>query len=90
MMGTAIDFAKLKIPPGSLIVDAALVFALFYGLGQLTERMEYISKRLEQVEAIKIQPEADRRIAVIEAQMANQTERLKSIESKLDRVLEKR
>jgi hypothetical protein len=39
---------------------------------------------------VKIQPEADRRIAVIEAQLANQTERLKSIEDKLDRVLVRR
>jgi tetrahydromethanopterin S-methyltransferase subunit G len=59
-------------------------------MGQITERLEGISKRLEVVEAVKIQPEADRRIAVIEAQMASQTERLKSIETKLDRVLERR
>jgi tetrahydromethanopterin S-methyltransferase subunit G len=84
------DISRFKVPPGSLILDAALVFTLVYSLGQMTERLEGISKRIEVVEAVKIQPEADRRIAVIEAQMANQTERLKSIESKLDRVLEKR
>lgn len=84
------ELSKFKVPPGSLILDAALVFALVYSIGQMTERLEGISKRMEIVESIKIQPEADRRIAVIEAQMANQTERLKSIESKLDRVLEKR
>jgi tetrahydromethanopterin S-methyltransferase subunit G len=90
MIGETMDLSKLKIPAGSLVLDAALMLGMFYGLGQVTERLENISKRVETVEAVKIQPEADRRIAVIEAQMANQTERLKSIESKLDRVLEKR
>jgi NaMN:DMB phosphoribosyltransferase len=68
----------------------ALVIGLVYAMGQITERLEGISQRLAVVESVKIQPEADRRIAVIEAQMASQTERLKSIETKLDRVLERR
>lgn len=84
------DISRFKVPPGSLVLDVALVCGLVYSLGQMTERLEGISKRLEAVEAVKIQPEADRRIAVIEAQMASQTERLKSIENKLDRVLERR
>ncbi|MFZ9884350.1 MAG: hypothetical protein ACO3ON_02665 [Ilumatobacteraceae bacterium] len=84
------DVSKFKVPPGSLVLDVALVFGLVYAMGQITERLEGISKRLEVVEAVKIQPEADRRIAVIEAQMSSQTERLKSIEMKLDRVLERR
>lgn len=84
------DIQKFKVPPGSLVLDVALVIGLVYAMGQITERLEGISKRLEVVEAVKIQPEADRRIAVIETQMASQTERLKSIETKLDRVLERR
>jgi ClpP class serine protease len=84
------DISRFKVPPGSLVLDVALVVGLVYSLGQMTERLENMSKRLETVEAVKIQPEADRRIAVIEAQMASQTERLKSIESKLDRALERR
>jgi hypothetical protein len=84
------DAAKLKVPPGSLLVDISLVIALVYWGGQMTERLENISKRIDVVEQVKIQPEADRRIAVIEAQLANQTERLKSIEDKLDRVLVRR
>jgi hypothetical protein len=84
------DIQKFKVPPGSLVVDMALVIGLVYAMGQMTERLEGISQRLEVVESVKIQPEADRRIAVIEAQMASQTERLKSIETKLDRVLERR
>lgn len=84
------DPTKLKVPPGSLLVDISLVIALFYWGGQMTERLENMSKRLDVVEQVKIQPEADRRIAVIEAQLANQTERLKSIEDKLDRALVRR
>jgi hypothetical protein len=84
------DAAKLKVPPGSLLVDISLVIALVYWGGQMTERLENISKRIDVVEQVKIQPEADRRIAVIEAQLANQTERLKSIEDKLDRALVRR
>jgi hypothetical protein len=84
------DAAKLKVPPGSLLIDISLVIALVYWGGQMTERLENISKRIDVVEQVKIQPEADRRIAVIEAQLANQTERLKSIEDKLDRALVRR
>jgi hypothetical protein len=84
------DAAKLKVPPGSLLVDVSLVIVLVYWGGQMTERLENISKRIDVVEQVKIQPEADRRIAVIEAQLANQTERLKSIEDKLDRALVRR
>jgi hypothetical protein len=84
------DIQKFKVPPGSLVVDMALVIGLVYAMGQMTERLEGISQRVAIVESVKIQPEADRRIAVIEAQMASQTERLKSIETKLDRVLERR
>lgn len=84
------DISRFKVPPGSLILDVALVIGLVYSMGQITERLENMSNRLEAVESVKIQPEADRRIAVIEAQMASQTERLKSIEMKLDRVLERR
>lgn len=84
------DAAKLKVPPGSLLVDISLVIALVYWGGQMTERLENLARRLETVEQVKIQPEADRRIAVIEAQLANQTERLKSIEEKLDRALVRR
>lgn len=85
-----IDVSKLKVPPGSLLVDVSLVVALVYLGGQMTERLENMSKRLDLVEQVKIQPEADRRIAVIESQLASQTERLKSIEDKLDRALLRR
>lgn len=81
------DLSKFRVPLGSLVVDASLVIALIWGAATMTQRLDEMSRRIEMVEQVKIQPEADRRIAVIEAQLANQTERLKSIEDKLDRAL---
>jgi hypothetical protein len=81
------DLSKFRVPLGSLVVDASLVIALIWWGATMTQRLDEMSRRIQMVEQVKIQPEADRRIAVIEAQLANQTERLKSIEDKLDRVL---
>jgi len=85
-----IDTSKLRVPVGSLVVDASLVAALIWWGASMTSRLEAMNKRLDVVEQIKIQPEADRRIAVIEARMTDNTVRLSNIESKLDRLLEKR
>ena len=85
-----IDLSKFKVPTGSLLVDGGLVIALIIWGTQMTSSLEGISKRLEKVEQVSIQPEADRRIAVIEARLADTSSRLQSIEAKLDRVLERR
>jgi hypothetical protein len=85
-----IDLSKFKVPTGSLLVDGGLVVALIIWGTQMTSSLEVISKRLEKVEQVSIQPEADRRIAVIEARLADTSSRLQSIEDKLDRVLERR
>jgi hypothetical protein len=85
-----IDLSKFKVPTGSLLVDGGLVIALIIWGTQMTSSLEVISKRLEKVEQVSIQPEADRRIAVIEARLADTSSRLQSIENKLDRVLERR
>lgn len=85
-----IDMSKFKVPTGSLLVDGGLVVALIIWGTQMTSSLDAISARLEKVEQQSIQPEADRRIAVIEARLADTTERLQSIENKLDRALERR
>lgn len=85
-----IDMSKFKVPTGSLLVDGGLVVALIIWGTQMTSSLDAISARLEKVERQSIQPEADRRIAVIEARLADTTERLQSIENKLDRALERR
>jgi hypothetical protein len=88
-MSTPVDFSKLRVPLGSLVVDASLVLALIWWGATMTQRLEEMSRRIETVEQVKIQPEADRRIAVIEARLADQTNRLQSIEDKLDRALDR-
>ena len=88
--GLGMDLSKFKVPTGSLLVDGGLVVALIIWGTQMTSSLDAISARLEKVEQQSIQPEADRRIAVIEARLADTTERLQSIETKLDRALERR
>ena len=85
-----IDMSKFKVPTGSLLVDGGLVVALIIWGTQMTSKLDAISQRLQKVEQTTIQPEADRRIAVIEARVADTNIRLQSIEAKLDRVLERR
>lgn len=84
------DLSKFKVPTGSLLVDGGLVLVLVVWGTQMTSNLEQISKRVEKVETQTIQPEADRRIAVIEARLMDTQARLQSIEDKLDRALERR
>jgi hypothetical protein len=83
------DLSKFRVPLGSLVVDASLVVALIWWGATMTQRLDEMSRRIQNVEQVKIQPEADRRIAVIEARLADQTNRLQSIEDKLDRALDR-
>ena len=46
----AIDLSNLKISFGSLIVDAALVLAIIWWGATMTERLDAISKRMDDVE----------------------------------------
>ena len=86
---TTADLSKFRVPLGSLMVDASLVVALIWWGATMTQRLDEMSRRIQGVESQKIQPEADRRIAVIEARLADQTNRLQSIEDKLDRALDR-
>jgi hypothetical protein len=83
------DLSKFRVPLGSLVVDASLVVALIWWGATMTSKLDEMNRRIATVEQVKIQPEADRRIAVIEARLADQTTRLQSIEDKLDRVLDR-
>jgi hypothetical protein len=86
---SATDLSKFRVPLGSLVVDASLVIALIWWGATMTQRLDEMSRRIQTVEQVKIQPEADRRIAVIEARLTDQTTRLQSIEDKLDRALDR-
>ena len=83
------DLSKFRVPLGSLVVDASLVVALIWWGATMTSKLDEMNRRIANVEQVKIQPEADRRIAVIEARLADQTSRLQSIEDKLDRALDR-
>jgi hypothetical protein len=85
----ATDLSKFRVPLGSLVVDASLVVALIWWGATMTSKLDEMNRRIATVEQVKIQPEADRRIAVIEARLADQTARLQSIEDKLDRALDR-
>lgn len=82
------DFSKFRVPIGSLVVDASLVIALIWWGATMNSQVQAMTKRLEAVEMQKIQPEADRRLAVLEAVQTENARRLVSIEHKLDLVLE--
>ena len=85
-----VSLSKFRVPVGSLVVDASLVVALIWWGASMTEKFTIMSRRMDLIEQVKIQPEADRRIAVIESRMVDTTARLQSIEAKLDRALERR
>jgi hypothetical protein len=85
-----VSLSKFRVPVGSLVVDASLVVALIWWGASMTEKFTVMSRRMDLIEQVKIQPEADRRIAVIESRMVDTTARLQSIEAKLDRALERR
>lgn len=85
----AVDVSKFRVPLGSLVVDASLVVALIWWGATMTERLETMSERIAMIELQRIQPEADRRIAVIENQQSALEKRLGNIDDKLDRILER-
>lgn len=57
---------KLQFPLGSMIVDGALVLALFYNGGQLTERLENMDRRLASVEVTTATDKLSQRTAMLE------------------------
>jgi len=83
----AIDLSKFRVPLGSLAVDASLVVALVWWGAQMTERFDQMSRRLETVEQQRIQPDADRRLAVLEAAAVSDARWRERIEQKIDQLL---
>ena len=83
----AIDLSKFRVPLGSLAVDASLVVALVWWGAQMTERFDQMSRRLETVEQQRIQPDADRRLAVLEAAEVSDARWRERIEQKIDQLL---
>lgn len=82
---------KLRMPLGSLVVDAGLVLTLVFSAGQMTSRFESMDARLAQVESRTLAERLPERTALLE-QRAGQADRdraeileaLHRIEAKLD------
>lgn len=91
----AVDLAKLRVPPGSLLIDIVLSVVVLYGAGQQTERLATVVDQLTKIEnrvaAIEStgQPMTDRRLAVIESALVEKDRRLDRIESKIDMLIER-
>jgi hypothetical protein len=83
----AIDLSKFRVPLGALAVDASLVVALVWWGAQMTERFDQMSRRLETVEQQRIQPDADRRLAVLESAAVADARWRERIEQKIDQLL---
>lgn len=88
---------KFRVPLGSLVVDASLVVALIWWGATMTERLEQMSRRIDSLDGRGTQVQADRRLAVIETQQADDNrnmaeirEHLLRVEEKVDRLLERR
>ena len=92
----AADLSRFKVPAGSLLVDGALVFALVYYGGQLTERLEQVNKRVSTIEATTTVQNTSARVLVLERRAEEQAEfkrevyeRLVRIEDTLDQIAER-
>lgn len=87
------DLQKFKVPPGSLVVDTALVAALIWGAAQMTAQLEAINKRVDVIDAEHVRQNSAARILVLERRADEMSEwkgevrgQLNRIEDKLDRV----
>lgn len=83
----ALDLSKFRVPLGFLAVDASLVISLVWWGASMTERFDQMSRRLETVEQQRIQPDADRRLAVLEAAAVADARWRERIEQKIDQLL---
>lgn len=78
---------KFRVPIGSLVVDLTMVASLIWWGATITNKLENMDQRVASVENVRIQPEADKRLAVVEAQMGEMKERLQEANRKLDALL---
>ena len=85
-----IDFTKFRVPLGSLAVDATLVVTLIWWGATITQKLDEMSRRVSAVEVQRIQPDADRRLAVLEAAAVADARWRERIEQKIDQLIERR
>ena len=87
---------KLRMPLGSLVVDAWLVLTLAFTVGQITSRLETMDLRLAAVEQADRADRVPERMATLESKAAQADrdraeilEALRRIEAKLDGKVDK-
>ena len=87
---------KLRMPLGSLVVDAGLVLTLAFTAGQITSRLETMDLRLAAVEQADRADRVPERMATLESKAAQADrdraeilEALRRIEAKLDGKVDK-
>jgi hypothetical protein len=83
------DLSKFRVPAGSLLVDGALVFALIYGSGQITERLEHLSRRVDAMEATDLRADASARLMVLERRADDMDAWKRDVREQLDRIEDK-
>lgn len=87
---------RLRIPLGSLVVDASLVVALIWWGATMTERLETMSRDITAIQhngttgAINHIASLEQRLAVAETQQKSADRRLERIEEKIDTLLARR
>ena len=85
----SVGSGKWRIPIGSLIVDGAMVLALVYSAGRMTNSLENIDRRVGIMEARDITPEAARRISVLEEQTRHADAETDKLLTQLSRIEDK-
>lgn len=92
----AVDLKSWRVPIGSLVVDASLVVALIWWGATMTERLDQLMRRIDQIDGQGSMVQADKRLSVVESRQGDVDRRLEElrqqnsrIEAKVDRLLER-
>jgi uncharacterized membrane protein len=84
-----IDTSKWRVPAGSLAVDGALVVSLVWAMGSMTEQLNQMSDRINEVEQREIMVQSEPRLRVLERRADEMVEFKAEVRAQLDRIEEK-
>lgn len=83
------DLTKIRAPAGSLVVDGVLVASMLWYGGQLTERLEHISARVDSIEDYHTRVNGESRLYVLERRAVEMSEDRAELRAQLTRIEEK-
>lgn len=83
------DLTKIRAPAGSLVVDGVLVASMLWYGGQLTERLEHISARVDSIEDYHTRVNGESRLYVLERRAVEMSEDRTELRAQLTRIEEK-